>query len=99
MSPLTRRAFAVFSLLGASRLASAQTSAIPDGIYLVSDSEQDESIWVARQNSDQDELLQPERLMPLAVASAEAEYDENWRAPLLYVTLDDSLREQFGRLT
>ena len=80
-------------------MASAQSAAIPDGIYLVMYSEEEDSLWLPVRAFDHEELVQRERLMTLEVASAEAEFDENWGAPIILVTLAESQRESFARLT
>jgi preprotein translocase subunit SecD len=96
----TRRGFlATLFVLGASGMASAQSAAIPDGIYLVTDNEEDDGIWLPFQGLDHEELVRRERLMTLEVASAEAEFDENWGAPIILVTFAESQRETFARLT
>lgn len=99
MIPIRRLLLAFLLILGASGVASAQSAAIPDGIYLVTYSEEDEGLWLAVQGLDHEELVQRDRLMTLEVASAEAQFDENWGAPIILVTLAESQREAFARLT
>ena len=95
----TRRGLlAILFLLGTSGMASAQSAAIPDGVYLVTDAEEEGAIWLPFLGIDQEELVSRERLMALHIASAEAEFDENWGAPIILVTLAETQRETFASL-
>lgn len=97
---LNRRSVLAFLLvLGASGVTYAQTQAVPDGIYLVTQSEDEHSLALPVLGFDQEELVQRDRLMALEIASADAEFDANLGAPIIHVTLASTLTEPFARLT
>lgn len=65
----------------------------------MTNSEDDNSIWLPVQGLDHEELVQRDRLMTLEFASAKAEFDANSGATIILVTLAVTQREPFARLT
>ncbi len=80
-------------------LASAHVASLPDGVYLVTESKTDDSVSLPVHGSDDEELVQRKLLMPFEIVSAQAAFYETYGLPNILVTLADSNREPFARLT